>query len=325
MAIVAIPLALIFFHRRGTALAAWALAALAATLPWLIRNWIVLGNPLFTLQTYGEFAKGMGRFNDYYYVYRSFVPMPLWYVATHLPFDLGKKFVGGLIFFAGAFPLRLNFLGVVPFIFGILRIGQVRPVERRMILFAFVAAASVIAISSLDGHHDRHLLPLQACIAVAMLIGFKCLLDEIGAARYKVLVIALGALLFLPSRAPFIEMRLNLLAERYRTDKIGYAIMGNHVEPEAVVVSDASDAIWWYGERNSIWIPATFEDLKLLLSLGRCDYVHLLDVSAFFNALSEEEAGVFAGLVQPVDEFPGPGELFRVLKEERIPDSYAIR
>ena len=86
-------------------------------------------------------------------------------------FDLAKKFVGGLVFFASAFPLRLNFLGLVPLFLALMKVWQVELKERKIILFAFYAVVLIMVISSLDGHHDRHLLPIQGFLIVSMLIG----------------------------------------------------------------------------------------------------------------------------------------------------------
>ena len=323
--VVAIPLIWIFFHDSRRLLWLWLAAVILAISPWLVRNMIVLGNPFFTLQSYGEFAKGMGRFGDYYYAYRSFIPMSLWYVITHFPFDLAKKFAGGLIFFASAFPLRLNFLGLVPLFLALMKVWQVELKERKIILFAFYSAVLIIVISSLDGHHDRHLIPIQGFLIASMLIGFKYFITELGVIKYKVAVVLLGAVLFLPARAPFLEMRLDLIADMARAAKPGYAVLAEHVEPEAIVVSDASDAVWWYAERNSIWIPAAYEDLGLLVANRRCGYIFLADHSSFLNSLSDEQLNDFAGLVEPVDSFLGPGMLYRVISSGGVPDSFAMR
>jgi 4-amino-4-deoxy-L-arabinose transferase-like glycosyltransferase len=323
--IVAFPLIWVFFHHDRKLIWPWLGAVVFALAPWLIRNMIVLGNPIFTLQSYGEFAKGMGRFDDYYYAYRSFTPMPLWYVLTNFPLDLARKFLGGLIFFASAFPMKLNFLGLVPLFFALMKVWQVELRERRIILFAFYSTILLILISSLDGHHDRHLLPIQGFLIVTMLIGFKYLITELGAIKYRIAVVLLGAILFLPARTPFLEMRLDIIANLARAVKPGYAILAQRVEPDAVVVSDVSDAVWWYGERNSIWIPATYGDLRFLITNETCDYIFLIDQAGFLNSLSDEQLSDFAGLVEPVDPFLGPGTLYRVASDGGVPDSYALR
>ncbi len=64
IAIIGIPIAIMFMDNYRRNLFIWIAVILITISPWLIRNWIVLGNPLFTLQSYGEFAKGMRRFGD---------------------------------------------------------------------------------------------------------------------------------------------------------------------------------------------------------------------------------------------------------------------
>jgi hypothetical protein len=325
LAFVAVPFALIFFNRALGRKGIWALSALIVILPWLIRNWLVLGNPFFTLQAYGEFTKGMGRFKDYYFTYRSFIPMSLLSTLTHFPLDMAKKVVGGLVFFAGAFPLRFNFLGLVPYFYSIMKVRQVLSVERKAILFSVSSAILIALLSSIDGHHDRHLLPLQALLIISMLVGLRYLLQEMSLTKYRIAVIISGALLFLPARAPFLEMRLHGIAENSRANQPGYAMLGKFTEPDDVIVSDASDAVWWYGERNSIWIPAAYDDLRLLISQGPCDFIYLVDNSSFINSLGDTQLADFVGSVEAVESFLGPGELYKVIADRNIPDSYALR
>jgi hypothetical protein len=311
IAIIAIPLLIIFFkgHRRNAW--PWLTVAFITILPWIVRNWIVLGSPFFTLQSYGEITKGMGRFDDFYYTYRSFTPMNIFYVFTHFPLDLIKKFVAGLIFFAGAFPIRLNFLGILPFFFALMKLFSTDSPQRKAAIFAFYGIILVILVSSLDGHHDRHLLPLQTFLVVTMFVGFEIMAREFGFKKHKIAMIAIGAILFIPARAPFLEYRLAAIANQCRTNKPAYIQLSSIVEPDEVVLSDVSDAIWWYSNRLSIWVPVDYIDVKTAVTRTNCRYLYLSEPIAFLNKLNNNELSDFVNSAEQVDLFHGPGKLFK--------------
>jgi hypothetical protein len=323
LAIIAIPFWIIFLKGSGRLFWIWVLTAFIILLPWGIRNWIVLGNPIFTLQSYGEFTKGMGRFDDFYFTYRSFAPMSFFYTISHFPFDLTKKFIAGLIFFAGAFPLRLNYLGIVPFFFGIMKLYLTDSPQRKIAMFAFISAVLVIVISSFDGHHDRHFIPLEAFLVVTMFIGLEIMGREFGFAKYKIVMVVAGAILFLPTRAPFIEHRLSSIADICRNLRPAFSQISEIVAPGEVILSDASDAVWWYANRSSIWIPVHMDDIKTAISRGKCRYLYLADPVAFINKLNDQDLAEFAYLVIDITSFDGPGKLYKIVQGDKAPLSLA--
>ncbi len=324
IAIVVIPLVVFFIGKRPREIAAWAVSTVLVASPWLARNWIVFGNPLFTLQAYGEFTKGMGRFGDYYFTYRSFEPVSFTSALLNFPLDLAKKFIGGLIFFAGAFPIRFNFLGAIPFFFALIKIEKTDGLQRKLLFFAFSSSVLVILLSSLDGHHDRHLLPLQGFLALAMFLGGVLLIRELGLNKYRAAVIAGAAILFLPMRSPFQEMRLSMVADECRMHKIAYDSISRLVGSREIVVSDASDAVWWYSNRMSIWLPVEYADLKALMSRENCRYLYLSRPIEFLNSLSEEDLIDFGISAEPDQTFPGPGQLYLFNGGGSRPDEFAM-
>jgi len=320
IAIVGVPLAVLLVERHWRL--TWVAFAALTISPWLVRNWIVLGNPLFTLQSYGEFTKGMGKFGEYYYTYRSFVPIGLLSTVIHYPFDMAKKIIGGVLFFSQAFPTRFNFLGTVPFFFALLRVGRLESAKRKLVLFGFASAVLIIALSSLDGHHDRHLLPLQVFFAIAMFIGLDFIISEFPGSR---LAVALATLVvFIPTRAPYQEMKLHLTAERCAESIPAYRRVKQFVGQDKVVVSDASDAIWWYADRLSIWIPTRYDDLRLLMARRRCDFIYLAEPMKFIQKLEDDEIADFVASTARIEDFPGPGELFKVSSDEIAPENFAF-
>ena len=314
IAIVGIPIAILFIENKRRLLPIWIGAIILGLAPWLVRNMIVLGNPFFSLQSYGEFTKGMGRFDDFYFTYRSFTPMSLIYTLSHFPFDLAKKFISGLIFLGGAFPIRFNYLGIVPFFFALMKIWQIEGVQKKVVWFAFSSSLLIIFISALDGQHDRHLVPLQPFLAVSTLIGSVLLAKEFSFYHRKALVIVLGALLFLPTRFPYQELTLLQTADDSRANQIEYAEIAKIVNPGQVVISDASDAIWWYADRPAIWIPVHFDDIKSLFARFDCYYVYLVKPNDFMNRLKNDEIVEFVRSTELVPNTPGSGRLYLVKK-----------
>jgi hypothetical protein len=318
IAIVGIPLAILFIENKKRFLPIWIVTILVGISPWLLRNALVLGSPFFTLQSYGEFTKGMGRFDDFYSTYRSFTPMSLFYTISHFSFDLAKKFVGGLIFLGGAFPLRFNFLGIIPFFFGLIKINRFDGTQKKIVLFAFISSVFIIILSAFDGHHDRHLVPLQVFYAVSTMIGFILLAKEFKFIERKVLLIIFGLLLFLPARFPYQEFSLSSIAAENRANKPVYSKIAEIVKTDEVVISDASDAIWWYADRPSIWIPVHYDDLKILLARDDCQYVFLCRPTDFFKKLSNDEIADFAYSTELVLDMQEHGSLFRLKKAYSI-------
>ena len=318
ISIVGIPLAILFIENKKRFLPIWIVAVLFGISPWLLRNALVLGSPYFTLQSYGEYTKGMGRFDDFYSTYRSFTPMSLLYAVSHFPFDLAKKFVGGLIFLGGAFPLRFNFLGIIPFFFGLIKIDKLEGVQKKIVLFAFISSVLIIILSALDGHHDRHFVPLQAFYAVSILITFILMAKEFRFFECKALLVVAGILLFLPARFPFQEFRLSSIAAENRSNIPAYLKIAEVVKPGEVIISDASDAIWWYADRPSIWIPVHYDDLKILLARDDCRYIFLSRPTDFIKKLSNDEIADFVYSTELVLDMLEHGNLFRLKKARSI-------
>jgi 4-amino-4-deoxy-L-arabinose transferase-like glycosyltransferase len=322
IAIVGIPLSIIFIENKKRLLPIWISAVILGLAPWLVRNMIVLGNPFFTLQSYGEFTKGMGRFDDFYFTYRSFTPMTFLYTLSNFPFDFAKKFIAGLIFLGGAFPIRFNYLGVIPFFFALIKIWQMEGIQKKIVLFAFFSSVLIIILSALDGHHDRHLVPLQPFFAVTTIIGFVLLAKEFRFYHRKALAIVLGAFLFMPTRFPYQELTLLQTANESRASQADYAVIAEIVKPDQVVISDASDAIWWYADRPAIWIPVNFDDIKSLFVRDDCYYVYLAKPIDFMNKLKNEELVDFVRSTELMPNFPSSGRLYR-LKKNWIPQTVA--
>ena len=317
--LLAAPLAVLFIDNRKRFLASWIAVVMLSVSPWLIRNWLVLGNPFFTLQTYGEFAKGMGRFDDYYLIYRSFIPMTFWYAVSHFPLAVAKKFIAGLFYFAKTFPSFFNFLGVVPFFYVFFKLNDLKDIERKILQFSLWGICLIVVPTSFAGAHDRHLLPLLALLIITMIVGFRFLVRDFGIGKNNYGLIIATVILFLPAKAPIQERELSVIANKSQVSMIAYGEISRLVNENEVIVSDVSDAIWWYSQRNSIWIPVHFGDLMKLIDEQHINYIYIDDLQKYLSKFAESDREQFANMVEPVTEFGGPGILYRIKPLENIP------
>ena len=314
---LAVPLVILFIEDKKRFLVTWIIVMFLTVTPWLIRNLLVLGNPFFTLQTYGEFTKGMGRFDDYYLTYRSFIPMTFWYALAHFPLSVAKKFIAGLFYFAKSFPSFFNFLGVVPFFYLFLKSGEIKGIERKIFLFSLWGICLIVIPTSFAGAHDRHLLPLLVFLIVAMLIGFRFLVRDFGINRDRLALIVATAILFLPAKAPIQEKELAGIANESRASMPAYSEIKRLVDSSEIVVSDVSDAIWWYSERNSIWIPVHFDDLKKLIETHQINFLYLDNPKKYLGKFTKSDSIQFAIMTERVPEFSGRGVLY-IIKRDGI-------
>jgi 4-amino-4-deoxy-L-arabinose transferase-like glycosyltransferase len=289
MIILIIPVMLFLFPRKLKQILIWLGTTAIILSPWLIRNYIQFGNPFFTLQAYGEFTKGMGHLNYYYYTYRSFTPMSFWYAFTEFPFYVFKKFAAGVLFFSWWTVVVMNFSGAIPFVFAVIRMKFLETIERRFAAFTITSLFILIALSSFDGIHLRHLVNIQGALAIALVIGLIQLKRELRFKGSKYIGIAAVILLLLPYRFPALEMELKGNKARIENDKEVYEIIKKATPPDAVIVSDASDGVWWYCDRSSIWVPVLYSDLKTLTEITRVDYIYLENTTEFVGRLNNEE------------------------------------
>jgi len=116
----------------------------------------------------------------------------------------------------------------------------------------------------------------------------------------------------LPLRFPYLEIGLMNNAHRIERDKEAYDIIKKQTEEGAVIVSDASDAVWWYTDRYSIWIPVLYEDLKTLLENHKADYIYLEKTSEYLGKLEDSDLVDFFNTTSIVTDISPDRGLFRV-------------
>ena len=120
--------------------------------------------------------------------------------------------------------------------------------------------------------------------------------------------------LLLPLRFPYAELELMDYADRIEKNKDVYRIIMERTEPGAVIVSDASDAVWWYCDRPSIWIPVIYEDFKRLLEIQRVDYIYFENSTEYLGRLDNDDLLDFMTTSSIVDGTPFGWSLYRITR-----------
>jgi hypothetical protein len=316
LAIIGILIVILFLENFRRHLFIWLSAALITISPWLIRNWIVFGNPFFALQYYGEFARGFTKLEDPDFVYRSFTPMPLGHIITHYPLDWAAKAFSGMVYFAKSFPIFFNYLGIVPFIFGLYKIGNFQGVQRKAVLLAFLGAVLIMVLGAFDGHDSIQLVSLQPFYAIGTLLGGVVFARAMGFYRFKIAVAFAALILFLPARYPYQETELKITAMKSQADREAYAQIARIVAPSEEVVSDVPASVSWYAKRKAIWLPAHYDDFKSLVNRPDCRYLYINDPVTFMNKRTDRELGDFGVSFRSVKGFNGPGRLYILYNEQ---------
>jgi hypothetical protein len=318
---IAIPVWIFYFGKNLKRLGLFCVVLAITISPWLIRNAVVLGNPIFSLQAYGEFTKGMGHLGYYYYAYRSFTPMTLWHALSCFPQYVFKKFIAGNVFFMLNIPAVLNFFGILPIAYACRRMIDITRDEMLFIKFVIVSAILVIGLSSLNGHHWRHIVNLQAILAVSVAIGLKSAIANYGFFRRRFPVIVAMVLVLFPARFPFQEMELSNISKAIRFHGAAYTAVASKTAPGDVIISDASDGVWWYADRPSVWIPVLYADISRVAEKTKASHIYLENSSGYFSGLSDEELFDFHGRYKQIDGVPGGWALFAVIGERSAGES----
>ena len=314
MIVLAIPVLFFLTDRKLRTIILWSAVTLLVLSPWLIRNYVIFGNPIFTLQAYGEFTKGMGHLDYYYYTYRSFTPMSFSYAVSHFPFYVLKKFVAGILLFSWWTIIVLNFFGAVLFVFALMRKKYFNSLQQRFIGFGITSLILLIALSSFNGIHLRHLVNVQGVLIVLVILGLIQFREQLPFFRKRYLWVLAIILLLLPLRFPYLEMELKVYTDRIEKNKDVYQIITEKTEQEAVIVSDASDAVWWYCDRPSIWVPVLYSDFKTLLEIQKVDYIYFENSSEYLGRLENDELVDFLTISSIVDGTPFGWSLYRIIR-----------
>ncbi|GAB4346811.1 MAG: hypothetical protein Kow0099_28360 [Candidatus Abyssubacteria bacterium] len=244
----------------------FAVGALAVALPWLVRNAVVTGNPLFSLQNFN-----LAMFTETYpgyTIYASFDRVNVFATLWEHPGEMFEKYTRGLNYLTGELVSLTHPLILLSFVGGALAFRAAR--RSRFLLYALLimimiqfhlVAASVSPVESLN----RYFVPfIPVIVAFAVFALFQRLPMNPQLWALQVLMAVLVVVVIAISDDP--GWNINYGAIR--------AIGEEEVEyirrlEEGPVVTDQPWELAWKADRIAIWAPARYSDFQEHLSGAR--------------------------------------------------------
>ena len=229
--------------------------------PWWIRNFSLVGNPLFSLQKY-EIAM----FNDVfksYSLYRTFQPIePTNFIISH-PISMIKKAIYGAgVLFVGIPRVIFNFfvsaIGIAG-LFDIRREGKNFNFFVSLLIMIFLQALALAIIHPLP----RLFVPFVPVIIILASYKVVNIIDASRDVNIRRALIGIFVVLILFANIAGIFINDYSHSSYVHEEEIEYikSIVG---ENEAMV-TDVPWMVAWYCERTGIWFPVTYESMKMHL------------------------------------------------------------
>jgi hypothetical protein len=308
-----------FFRPRGWAAALVLSAFLVLYVPWLIRNWIVCGNP--TGLSVFSVLDGLGGHGEGGWMRQ---------VAFHAegigPAAMRDKILGNIVLQMGRI---FEYLGwsVVAVMFFVSSLHLFKRAETsaiRWILLAMwggaVLGMSIFGLNEEQGvsANQLHLLfiPLMTCYGLAWLLvqwnrlGIQFRLARMGfiVALFFVcgfpLITSLFSMVFGP---PHISFRWPPYVPPY----IG--VLNKWMDPDEITASDMPWAIAWYANRRSILVPDTVKAMTDLSDYGNLGgpiaALYLTPISGMDNKLRDIKKGDYREWAAVIEQTPELGKL----------------
>ena len=296
--------------RRGLAMLGFAIAAVAVASPWLVRNFLLMHNPIFTMSQYDLFISTI--YYPSYDVHRTFaaVPSPVLFALTHLPPFLAKALEGlGQIYWQAP---ALTGMYVLPFFILSLfaKVKDDSAVAARRLLLACIAILTLgIALSDQQASHLASLAPVIVVFAAGYMLQVVQRAISAPFRRFAIL-----ALIVIGAALPAGLALSKSIAPTPQGIPAQFADMDKAVPSDAVVMSDCPWAVAWYGRRTAIWLPLNPRQLaQIQEELGAVDAVFVSRYAASYASVNP------AALVRLLTQ-KGAGGGFRVTRAYQAGD-----
>ncbi len=272
-----LPAALIYVwfacaKRKGLGVVLFAAACLIVVAPWMVRNVLVTGSPVFTASQYDIMINtGMYPAFAAHRIYGD-LASPFGFAITHVPL-LATKALGGMLQLYYQWPQQVG-LYVLPFFVLALfvRLKDRRAVAVRRLLIACIAIWTIsVALGDQSGSHLTGLIPIMIVFAAGCMVSITSRL--IGSpGRATALLAAIVVFAALPT---WLALARNVTPAPPGIPTL-FADMNGVLPKDAIVVSDCPWAVAWYGRRTSVWFPFDPRQLAPMEGkLGRVDAVFL--------------------------------------------------
>jgi len=262
--IVLLPIYYFPMEKSYRKLGYFALIVVAICSWWLIRNFMVFGDPFFTLQRYGEYSKGMGLNDNYYYTYRSLEPLTLFKTITDYPLMYGKKIISGIPIFLHGLIDQLNSYSLFLVFWAYIFLRKKHNLSQIM-RFTLISILLYIFLCLFDGQHHRHLFIFISFLSVIAAAGFGDFIKRAGITRWKYGYIFTLLIFLVPFAFPQQEITLRDEKNLFSRDKLVYQQISQITTGN--VAAEAGDALWWYSNMNTVWMPVDFATLEKIDSL----------------------------------------------------------
>ena len=266
----------LYFKPRGVAAILMLLVFLAMVSPWAIRNAEITGTPLGS----GYFSVLGGMSVGEEYIYRSYDP------PSQNIFGAGfyTKIINTSIEQLNGLYAFLGSIVVAPLFF----LSLLHPFKRRSIadfrwpiLIMWLFAVMGMSLFGLpDKTYDANQLhmmfiPIMTAYGLAFIsvlwgrVGFSTHMPLVRNGHLLITVFISSVPMIL-SLMPGI--RYSLRNKDMNTQALSISHIRDQAAPSAIIVTDAPTTLAWYGDRSSLWLPATpqqMREIKLLTAQNR--------------------------------------------------------
>jgi hypothetical protein len=257
-ALAYLPAILFFFvvvdKRNWRDIGLFGAGALLLSLPWLIRNTIIAGSPMFSLQKY-EIAMLTSTYPGYY-LYATFDPVgPIDMLQQHAG-DLLDKYMRGLNYLTGEIP-RLTHPAVMLLFFGGLLAFRI-PRRARLLLYTiFIMIVVQVHLVAIVHPLVRVFVPFIPLVVVFAVIAFEQLLRLAPWQRARPWL--MGAAVFVVAATSFFQGR-HMVCEAVRAISQDEAEYLDRLRANTTIATDQPWVVAWETELITIWAPVKYDD-----------------------------------------------------------------
>ncbi len=265
---VLLPFLLIHVGRRCTGRARWTavslilIAWLAVVAPWLARNALVAGSPVYTLQSKFEATKALPGY-ELFRAARGTTPLGLRTLVLHEPSAVWHKALAAWreYFFAGGLIHGLPLLAALAAWW----VWRKRDAARPLAFWLGVNVALLLILAPIN-------LEPRYLYATAMPLWAHVIAHAYAEWR-RPLRIAAGTLLVVILTAQ--NLHTTRMRPRPGDFSADLPIVMHYTAPDALILTDADTYVAWRADRTALWFPSDQESLQWLA--GRCaiDAVYL--------------------------------------------------
>ena len=232
---------------------AFAVGLVVVLLPWMVRNWLVVGGPLTSLKACSIAAYGTSYPVTSLYRYqleKLDSVAPLTFMMGNLG-EVGKKLLLNLGALISYLP-RLLGVCVLPLV-GVALVLDLGSGRANRLKWGLVASMAVMgAILALtEPSWDR----LYGLYGIATAIGASALVlalrgRGLGRGTVAMAIVGLLALAAFPAAVRALPGQ-----QRSAPDRASLEYLAQALPADAVVVTDEAPAVAWYSDRTAVWIP----------------------------------------------------------------------